>query len=269
MYTCIAIKILMAIYFQNLPASKGGWRPVVGSSGLLYGSLGTAPLHAPSFKIPVPVLTDSYPSSSRPVVSRDVAKLTSIAQSYRPTTLRTVSLPSQTISTSQPVNSYLNPFPLQNNGLTHYNFVQQFPSFNNVIIRNPHNPYAARPVIQKHPQKQNQYHSNILQQLTNVMPIQFGQYSTFKPLDVYTNSVDPQRPKKRPNSAETEIFKPEVFKLPDSEIAPQFISPQQVKTAQQHTLNTKVPLNPFGVYNFQDQLASLQFPPSIIGKLDK
>ncbi|XP_047536569.1 uncharacterized protein LOC125070665 [Vanessa atalanta] len=243
----------------NLPASKGGWRPVVGSGGLLYGSLGTAPLHAPSYKIPG---LDYYPSSARPLTTRDITKLTSIAQSYRPTTLRTVQVSSHPLQSNQPINSYLNPFSLPNNGLNQYKFVQNFP-VDSVLIRNQHNPYAARPVLQKHQTKQKQqYHNNILQQLTNVQPIQFGQYSTVKALDLFGKPIEayPRPDGKRPHSAETEIFKPEVFKLPDTDTASQYIN-HQVKTAQQQTYSLpKLPINQYG-HPFQDNV----FPPSILG----
>ncbi|XP_072942424.1 uncharacterized protein [Epargyreus clarus] len=249
-----------------LPVSKGGWRPVVGSGGLLYGPLGTAPLHAPSYKLPV---LDLYPSSARPHVARDATKLTTIAQSYRPTTLRTIPAPAPTPA-NQPINSYLNPFALPNNGLSHYKFVQNFP-VESVVFRNPHNPYSARPVIQKYQTKpKQQFQNNVYQQLTNIQPIQFGQYPTGKPLDIFGNPVEVYvRPDaaKRPQSADTEIFKPEVFKLPDNEVAPQSVS-QQVKTAQQQTYvgTQKFPVNPNANYAFQDSISNYQqFPPSILG----
>lgn len=245
--------------FQNLPVSKGGWRPVVGSGGLLYSPLGTAPLHAPSYKIP---LLDLYPSSARPVTARDVTKLTSIAQSYKPTTLRTVSVPTHGLPVNQPINSYLNPFSLPNNGGNHYKFVQNYP-VDSVFLRNQHNSYAARPVLQKQQTKQKQqYHNNILQQLTNIQPIQFGQYSTGKPLDIFgkANDVYPRQDGKRPQSAETEIFKPQVFKLGDADTPSQFLS-QSVKTAQQQSYTpSKYPINQYG-HPFQDTV----FPPSILG----
>lgn len=246
--------------FQNLPVSKGGWRPVIGSGGLLYNPLGTSPLHAPSYKIPVPVL-DLYPSSSRPLAARDVTKLTSIAQSYKPTTHRTVSVSNHPQPGNQPINSYLNPFALPNN-LNHYKFIQNYP-VDSVLIRNP-NAYAARPVLQKQQTKQKpQYHNNILQQLTNVQPIQFGQYSTVKPLDIFTKANAHSRPDgKRPHSAETEIFKPEVFKLGDTDTASQFLT-QSVKTAQQQSYTpSKFPINQYG-HPFRDTV----FPPSILGRL--
>ncbi|CAH2089779.1 unnamed protein product [Euphydryas editha] len=243
----------------NLPVSKGGWRPVVGSGGLLYSSFGTAPLHAPSYKIPV---IDLYPSSARPVATRDITKLTSIAQSYRPTTLRTVSVPSNTFPANQPINSYLNPFSLPNNGFNQYKFIQNFPP-DSYVIRNQHNTYTARPVLQKQQTNQKQqYHNNILQQLTNVQPIQFGQYSTVKPLDLFGKPIEAHsRPDgKRPQSAETEIFKPEVFELRDTDTAPQYFN-QQVKTAQQQTYTLpKLPINQYG-HPFKDTV----FPPSILG----
>ncbi|CAG9563778.1 unnamed protein product [Danaus chrysippus] len=214
----------------NLPVSKGGWRPVVGSGGLVYGPLGTAPLHAP-YKIP---LVDLYPSSARPVTARDVNKLTSIAQSYRPTTIRTVSVSPHAFPNNQPINSYLHQFALPNTN-NYYKFVQNFPA-ENLLIRNPHNPYSARPVLQKQQTKQKQqYHNNILQQLTNVQPVQFGQYQTAKPIDIYKPNEANSRPDgKRPQSAETEIFKPEVYKLPDSYTSNQY-NTQPVKTAQQQS----------------------------------
>lgn len=230
---------------------------MLASSGLLYSPLGTSPLHAPSYKIPVPVL-DLYPSSSRPLAARDVTKLTSIAQSYKPTTHRTVPV-SNHPPANQPINSYLNPFALPNN-LNHYKFVQNFPS-DSVFIRNPNNAYAARPVLQKQQSKQKpQYHNNILQHLTNVQPIQFGQYSTVKPIDIFAKPNS--RPDgKRPQSAETEIFKPEVFKIGDTDTASQFLS-QTVKTAQQQSYTpSKYPINQYG-HPFQDTV----FPPSILGE---
>ncbi|XP_032519876.2 mucin-2-like [Danaus plexippus] len=216
----------------NLPVSKGGWRPVVGSGGLVYGPLGTAPLHAP-YKIP---LVDLYPSSARPVTARDVNKLTSIAQSYRPTTIRTVpvSVSPHAFPNNQPINSYLHQFALPNAN-NYYKFVQNFPA-ENLLIRNQHNTYSARPVLQKQQTKpKQQYHNNILHQLTNIQPVQFGQYQTAKPIDIYnTNEANSRPDGKRPQSAETEIFKPEVYKLPDSYTANQYIN-QPVKTAQQQS----------------------------------
>lgn len=229
-----------------MPVSKGGWRPVVGSGGLLYGSLNTAPLHS----------SYMYHSSARPLAARDVNKLTSIAQSYRPTTLRTVPV-THTLQPNQPIHSYLNPFALPSN-LNHYKFLQNYP-IDNMFYRQPvpHNQYSARPVLK---QKQ-QYHSNILQQLSNVQPIQFGQYSV-PPLDIY-GKIDYARPDgKRPQSSDTEIFKQEVYKLPDTDS--QFIS-QPVKTVQQQTLNQKLPINQYG-HPFQDNVFNMhqQFP-NIIG----
>ncbi|XP_041984750.1 general transcriptional corepressor trfA-like [Aricia agestis] len=234
----------------NLP-SKGGWRPVVGSGGIYYGPLGTAPLHS-SYKVP---LLDVYQSSMRPIATRDVTKLSSIAQSYRPTTLRTV--PAQTAHPGhQPINSYLNPFALPNNGLTHYKFVPNYQTAESVLIRNPHNQY--RP-IQKHQTKQKpQYHNNILQQLTNVQQFQFGAYSTGKPLDLFAAPIE-YKPEKRPASAETEIYKPEVYKISESESSPQF-----VKTAQQQG-GQKIAQNPYAQYSFHDLANFHQFPPSILG----
>ncbi|RVE46226.1 hypothetical protein evm_009116, partial [Chilo suppressalis] len=208
---------------QSLSVSKGGWRPVVGSGGLLYaGAYNTAPLHGPSYKIPI---DRDYPSSARPLVARDSAKLTSIAQSYRPTTLRTVSSVAPAPSANQPINSYHNPFAYNNN--LSYKFIQSFP-VENIVIRNPQNPYAARPVYSKYPNKVKQSGLSSLQQLSNVQPIQFGQYQTGKPL--YGKPVESYvRPT---DNSGTEIFKPEVFKLPDSDTAQQSLS-QTVKTAQQ------------------------------------
>lgn len=279
-----------------MPVSKGGWRPVLGSGGLLYGSFGTAPLHAPQYKIPVPVL-DGYQSSARPLASRDAAKLTSIAQSYRPTTHRTV--PSQA-PIHQPISSYHNPFAAQNhgllqnaglnlqngginhqnggfnfqNGLNYYKHIQNYP-LDSVLIRNPHNPYAARPVFPQYPQnkfkqQQQQLQNNALQQLTSIQPLQFGQYQTSKPLDIFGKPVKSYaRPTENKNqSGGTEIYKQEVYKLPDSDTASQSVS-QQVKTAQQQSLGVHQNLglqnqiyNPYGQYAFQD--AALN--PSILGK---
>ncbi|XP_023947877.2 mucin-3A [Bicyclus anynana] len=237
---------------QNLPVSKGGWRPVVGSGGLLYGSLNTAPLHAP-YKIPVSGL-EMYHSSARPLIARDVNKLTSIAQSYRPTTLRTVPVTSH-LPPNQPINSYLNPFALPNN-LNHYKFLQNYP-IDSMLFRNPPQTYSARPVKTK--QKQ-QYH-NILQQFSNVQPIQYGQYNI--PLDMYGKIDYPRQDTKRPQSAETEIFKPEVYKLPDSETASQF-NAKPVKTVQQQTMTSKLPINQYG-HPFQDNVYNMQQFPSFLG----
>ncbi|XP_045777588.1 uncharacterized protein LOC123875663 [Maniola jurtina] len=241
---------------QNLPVSKGGWRPVIGSGGLLYGSLNTAPLHSP-YKIPVSGL-EMYHSSARPLAARDINKLTSIAQSYRPTTLRTVPITSHSLPPNQPINSYLNPFALPSN-LNQYKFLQNYP-IDSVIFRNPQHSYSARPVLKNTKQK-SQYHNNILQQLTNVQPIQFGQYNI--PVDMY-GKVEYARPDgKRPQSAETEIYKPEVYKLPDSDTASQFIS-QPVKTAQQQTFTSKFPINQYG-HPFQDNVYNIQHFPNILG----
>ncbi|XP_063626473.1 adhesive plaque matrix protein-like [Cydia splendana] len=241
-----------------LPLSKGGWRPVIGSGGLVYGAYGTAPLHAPpTYKVPAPVpVQDQYASSARPLVTRDATKLTSIAQSYRPTTLRTI--PTQP-PLNQPINSYHNPY---NNGLTHYKYIQNFP-VESVLIRNPHNPYAARPVFTKYPQKFKQP----IQQ--HVQPVQY-QYQTGKPFDIYPKPADYSKPEKKPQSSETEIYKPEVYKLPDNEAAQQALN-QQVKTAQQQTFpvqgfaqnfpGQKIPVNPYSHYTFQDN----SFPPRIFG----
>lgn len=249
--------------------SKGGWRPVVGSNGLIYGSFGNVPLQSPvhNYKIPVPVLDfQQYatPSSARPLVSRDSAKLTSIAQSYPPTTIRTV--PTQQ-TFNQPINSYHNPFAIHNNAiytnnaLNYYKQVQQYP-LDSVLIRNPHNPYAARPVFQKYPQKfKQQLQKNVLQQLTSIQPIHFGQYQTPKPVDIFGKSIENGKNQQANNGIET--FKPEVFKLPDSDTASQSLS-QQVKTAQQQHFGggQSQVYNTFPQYSFQDAV----FPPSILGK---
>lgn len=248
-------------------SSKGGWRPVVGSNGLIYGSFGTAPLHSPvhNYKIPVPVLDlQQYvtPSSAHPLASRDGAKLTSVAQSYRPTTLRTT----QQQPLNQPISSYHNPFALQNNALfpsnalNYYKQIQQYP-LDSILIRNPHSPYAARPVFQKYPQKyKQQLQNNVFQQLSSIQPIQFGQYQTAKPLDIYGKPVENYLKKQQSNGIET--YKPEVFKLPDSDTASQSLS-QQVKTAQQqHYAGQNQVYNNYPQYSYQDAV----FPPSILGK---
>lgn len=252
--------------FQTLPVSKGGWRPVVGSGGLVYGSYGTASLHSPTYKHPLSVM-DLYQSSSRPVVARDSAKLTSIAQSYRPTTLRTVQTAQPAPPANQPINSYHNPFVFTNNGVS-YKYIQNYPG-DSVVIRNPQNPYAARPIY-KYPNKikqQQPLQNTVLQQLTNVQPIQFGQYQTSKPLDVFGKPVEGYaRPtENKLSQSGTEIFKPEVFKLQDSEPAPQQVS-QQVKTAQQQQVlvgTQKTPLNLYPQYTYQNPV----FPPNILGKI--
>uniref|UniRef100_A0A2A4JQW2 Uncharacterized protein n=1 Tax=Heliothis virescens TaxID=7102 RepID=A0A2A4JQW2_HELVI len=248
-------------------ASKGGWRPVVGSGGLLYGSFGTAPLHTQHYKIPVPVIDQyQYQSSTRPLATKDGNKLTSIAQSYRPTTLRTVPASAGPVI-NQPINTYHNPFAYQNNGFSNYKFVQNFP-VESVLVRNPHNPYNARPLYSKYPikLKQNSHAQNVmLQQLTNVQPIQFGQYQTTKPLDLFGKPIEsyarPTEAKKQQSSG-TEIYKQELYKLQDSDTAPQSVSQQQVKTAQQQGL-VGIPniVNPYSQYSFQDAV----FPPSILG----
>lgn len=253
--------------FQGL-GSKGGWRPVVGSGGLLYGSFGTAPLHAQYYKIPVPVIDQyQYQSSTRPLATNDGSKLTSIAQSYRPTTLRTVQA-SAGPAVNQPINTYHNPFNFQNNGFSNYKFVQNYP-VESVLVRNPHNPYGGRPVYSKYPnkQKQNNHAQNVmLQQLTNIQPIQFGQYPTNKPLDIFGKPIEsyarPTEAKKQQQAGATEIYKQEFYKLPDSDTAPQSVSQQQVKTAQQQGLVGIPNHNPYSQYSFQDAV----FPPSILGK---
>lgn len=101
-----------------------------------------------------------------------------------------------------------------------------------------------------------------MQQLTNVQPIQFGQ-PTSRPLDGYGKPADAYaRPEKKPSaSADIETYKPEVYKLPDNDPAPQSVT-QQVKTAQQSLVTPKVPTNPFPQYAYQDPI----LPPSILGK---
>ncbi|XP_030029074.2 proteoglycan 4 [Manduca sexta] len=235
--------------------SKSGWRPVVGSSGLLYSFGG-----APAYKIPVPVL-DAYQSSARPIATRDATKLTSIAQSYRPTTLRTV--PSAPPA-NQPINSYHNPFAYNNHQLS-YKYVQNIP-LDSSLIRNPHNPFAARPAYSKYPNKfKQQAQNNVLQQLTSIQPIHFGQYQTTKPLDIFGKPIEtyvrPNEVRKPVHQPTMEIFKPEVFKLPDTDTSAQSVS-QQVKTAQQQSFvgaQSQV-FNPYPQYTFQD--AAL---PSILG----
>ncbi|CAK1553050.1 unnamed protein product [Leptosia nina] len=235
----------------HLPVSKSGWRPVVGSSGLLYSSFGTAPLHAP-YKLPI---QDYYQSTGRPLATRDVTKLTSIAQSYRPTTLRTIPVSSNPAQ-NQPINSYLNPFALPNNGLGQYKFIQNYP----VDFRNPHNPFLRPLYQQKLPTKQKQpqqYHNNILQTLTSLQPIHFGQYSTPTPLDILGNSVQAYaRPDaKRPQSGGTEG---------SNDAASQ--SSQQVKTAQQQALGSlNIPSNPYFQYTLQDLAGLQQLPASVLG----
>lgn len=212
--------------------------------------------------MPIPVV-DSYPSSARPLAARDATKLTSIAQSYRPTTHRTVNAGPLSPAASQPINSYLNPFALPTNGQTHYKYIQNFPS-ESIVIRNPHNPYAARPVFSKYPPKFKQQYSNQYQQLTNIQPIHFGQYQTAKPLDVFGKPVDgyaKPTDQRKPQSSGTEIYKQEIYKLPDSDTAPQSIN-QQVKTAQQSLLTPKIPVSPYPQYTYQDSV----LPPSILGK---
>ncbi|CAG9133974.1 unnamed protein product [Plutella xylostella] len=314
----------------TLPLSKGGWRPVINSGLPGYGAFSAAPLHAPSYKY-----QDSYQSSSRPVATRDATKLTSIAQSYRPTTLRTLPA-SSTLPQNQPINSYLNPFSVPNNGLSHFKIVQNFPG-ENVVIRNPHNPYAARPTFSKFPTKQQlnkQFQNNAIQQFNNQQfnnqqfnnqqqyngnqfanqqqlsnqhqlsnqqqfnnqqqlsnqqqlnnqqqynnqqqlsnhqytPYQFAVplpgYQTQKPQDVFGKPIDkyvrPTDAGKRPQSAETEIYKPEVYKV-DSDTAPQSINQQHVRTAQQQQAPGSKPTgNTFSQY--PDKFAPL--PPSILG----
>ncbi|XP_045537428.1 uncharacterized protein LOC123721776 [Papilio machaon] len=237
-----------------LPVSKSGWRPVVSSNGLVYGSFGTAPLHAPQYKLPV---YDLYPSSARPVATRDAAKLTSIAQSYRPTTHRTVSAPPAAPG-NQPINSYLNPFALPNNGLSHFKYFQTYP-LDSYVVRNSHNQFAQRPQ-QKHPNKHKQpTNNNLLQQLTSIQPIHFGQYQTQKPLDLYSNPIDsygrPIEGGKRPQTV-TEIYKPEVYQLPDTTS-----QQQEVKTAQQQTFSGYHSISPLANYAFQDSA----LPSSLLG----
>lgn len=235
------------------PISKSGWRPVVGSGGIVYSFGG--PVHAPSYKIPVPVL--DYQSSARPLSARDATKLSSIAQSYRPTTLRTVA--TQSPHVNQPINSYHNPYVL-NNGLS-YKYIQNIP-LDTSYIRNPHNPFA-RPVFSKYPTKfKQQAQNNALQQLTSLQPNYFGQYQTPKPTDVFGKPInDYVSPNvvKNSQAASMEIFKPEVYKLPDTNTASQSVS-QQVKTAQQQNFGPQT-FNHFPQYTFQE--AAL--PHSILG----
>lgn len=234
-------------FFMFQTGSKSGWRPVVGSGGLIY-SFGAAPLHAPAYKIPVPVL-DAYQSSSRLNPSRETTKLTSVAQSYKPTTtLRTVSSPQPA---NQPINTYHNQYTLNN---LPYKYVQNIP-LDNSFIRNPHNPFAARPSYSKYPTKIKQP-NNALQQLTSVQPVHFAQYQTPKPQDIFGKPLDSYgRPieNKKYLSTTMEVFKPEVFKLPDSDTASQSLS-QLVKTAQQQTLvgSPGHAYNPFQQYTFQN-----------------
>ncbi|CAH2235295.1 jg5865, partial [Pararge aegeria aegeria] len=232
-----------------------GWRPVIGSGGLLYGSINTAQLHSP-YKIPASGL-EMYHSSARPFTARDVNKLTSIAQSYHPTTLRTVPITSHNLPPNQPINSYLNPFALPNN-LNQYKFLQNYPIDSN-IFRNQHHQYSVRPVLKN--TKQKQYHNNI-GQISNAQSIQYGQYNI--PLDIYGKIDYPRPDGKRPQSSDTEIYKTEVFKLPDTDTASQFIA-QPVKTAhQQHTFTSKLPINQYG-HPFQDNVYNMQQFPSILG----
>ncbi|KAL4703097.1 hypothetical protein ACJJTC_018134 [Scirpophaga incertulas] len=247
---------------QSLPVSKGGWRPVLGSSGHAYGGpYGAASLHAPTYKLPSSLL--DYPSSARPLVARDSSKLTSIAQSYRPTTHRTI----QVNPSNQPINSYHNPFY---NNLS-YKYIQNFP-VGDIMIRNPQSPYSARPVYSKYPSKGKPIHQNsVLQQLSNIQPIQFGQYQTSKPVDIFGKPVETYA---RPADGKHQN---EVYKL-DSDAAPQSVS--QVKTAQQqqhqhqkphqqfHQLHPQqyliaTPKTPLAYpqYGYQDAV----FPPSILG----
>ncbi|KAI5642954.1 hypothetical protein NE865_04994 [Phthorimaea operculella] len=244
---------------QSLPVSKGGWRPVVGSNGFIFG-YGTAPLHAPSYKIQVPVL-EGYPSSVRPLTARDSTKLTSIAQSYRPTTLRTVPAGHPSPAASQPINSYLNPFSLPSNGLTHYKYIQNFPA-DSVLIRNPHNPFAARPVFGKpYPTKQQQFlNKQYQQQLAGIQPLQFP-IATGKPLDVFgkpVNGYAKPTDTKTAQTGNTEIYKTEVYKLQDSDTAQQ---QQQVKTAQQSLATQKIPVSPYPQFQYQDPV----YPSNIFG----
>ncbi|CAG4947872.1 unnamed protein product [Colias eurytheme] len=268
---------------SNLPVSKSGWRPVVGSEGLLYGSFGTAPLHAP-YKSPVPI-HDYYSSTGRPLAQRDVAKLTSIAQSYRPTTLRTVPVSQGNPAGNQPINSYLNPYALPNNGFTQYKFVQNYPG-DNVFIRNPQNQFLSRPVYQqKFPtkqkqQQQQQYHNNILQSLTSIQPIHFGYYSTPTPVNILGNPIQIYaRPdSKRPQASGTEIYKQELYKLPNNaqqvnqqtnqqgnQQANQQTN-QQVKTAQQQAVaaTNLQSANPYFQYSLQDLAQIQQLPHSLL-----
>lgn len=256
--------------------SKGGWRPVVGSGNVAgFAPYPAAPLHAPpAYKIPVPVF-EPYPSSSRPIAARDAAKVTGVPHQYRPTTVRNhlVSSPPSP-PPNRPINTYLNPFGLQN-GLSHYKIVQNFP-LESVVITNPHNPYAARPTFSKYPMKYKQsLHNAVMQQLNNVQPVQFGlaqypnkQHDAFsKPVEVYVRPTDSKKPQtfKQQDSHGTEIYKPEVFKLPDSDPAPQSLS-QQVKTAQQQqNLGGKSTINPFQQFPHKEEKFA-PLPQSILGK---
>ncbi|GBP27264.1 hypothetical protein EVAR_77278_1 [Eumeta japonica] len=230
-----------------LPLSKSGWRPVVGAGPPGYGAFGAAPLHA-AYKIPIPVIDFS---SSRPIVTRDAAKLTSIAQSYRPTTIRTVQ-----VAPNQPVNSYLNPFALPHTGISHYKIVQNFPK-ENLIIRNPHGSFA-RP-HQK--QKPKNVFDSILQQ--QQLPFDYKPHDIFsKPADVYARPAANKKPVTYKDPNAPEVFKPEVFELTDNTAAPQSV--QQVKTQQQQHGATKIGSTSLQHYPVYDEKFS-PIPASLLG----
>lgn len=291
---------LSFISFQTLPVSRSGWRPVVGSGGLLY-SLNTAPLHQSNYKIPVPVI-DSHSSytTTRTIPTRETTKLSSVPQTYRTTTLRTlpVTVP------NQPINSYFNPFALPNSAIAHFKYVGNYPI---ELLRNPYAPYVHQ-AFTKYPNKYKQPVPNVqqYQQLTNIQPIQFNQYQEPKP--VYENPVEnfdkplenfgkplqnlgkplenfgtpvesfgkptenfgkpiedlgTSNAKKQQNTV-MEIFKPEVYQIPNIDTTQRPVI-QQVKTAQQQQslLGNVIPaFNAYPHFSFHNALQ----PPSILGE---
>lgn len=206
--------------------------------------------------------------------------MTANVQQHRPTTTRNLLAgpPANHQAPNQPINSYFNPFAFQNNGLSHYKIIQNFP-LESVVIRNAHNPYLARPALSKYPTMYKQQLPNTILPQFNV---QFGlpNYPTSRPQDVFSKPVeayvrptDNAKPKPQnydPNAPE--IFKPEVFKLPlDSDTAPQSLSQQQVKTAQQQQQQQNLgtlqpPANPYQQYQYKEEKFA-PLPPSILGKI--
>ncbi|KAJ0173967.1 hypothetical protein K1T71_010113 [Dendrolimus kikuchii] len=243
----------------TFPVSRSGWRPVISSGGLLY-SFNTAPLHQSGYRIPVPVIDPGLDyTSARPLPTRETTKLSSVPQTYKTTTIRT--LPSTV--PNQPINSYLNPFALPNSAIAHFKYVGNYPV---ELLRNPYNPFI-RQVYTKYPNKYKQPIQNLqqYQQLTNVQPIQFGQYQVPKPVDVFAKPVEnfvKQDAKKQQNTL-MEIFKPEVYQVPVIDTTQKAVT-QQVKTAQQQQslLGNVVPaFNAYPHFSFQDAL----HPPNVLG----
>lgn len=139
-----------------------------------------------------------------------------------------------------------------------------------VVIRNPHNPYTARPMqpYSKYPPKYKQFHNQMLQYNYGPPPHQGKPHDVFgKPVEVYVRPQDSKKGQNFKDHNAPEIYKQEVYKLPDSDTAPQSVNQQQVKTAQQqqHLAGTKPTSNPFQQYPYKEETFA-PLPPSILGK---